>query len=251
MLQRLIQLAHQKKRQMPLVFNILKLAVPRPVRRRVYRRYFEREINQNGSVRTVFENIYDRNWWQSAESRSGLGSELSQTVGLRHALKDWLRQHAAEVSVLLDAPCGDFNWMRLVKFPRTTRYIGGDIVPAVVAANSAQFRSPNRSFVELDIIEGPVPQADAWLCRDAMIHFPFSASIAVIRNFRASSARYFLATTFSTADNREDIPFGWYRPVNLMAAPFNLGPPIELISDPLGRQISDRYIGVWRNPGLQ
>jgi len=61
MLQTLIRLAHQTKRHMPFAFGIMKLAVPRPVRTGLYRRYFEREINQNATVQTIFENIYNRN----------------------------------------------------------------------------------------------------------------------------------------------------------------------------------------------
>ena len=87
MLQTLIRLAHQTKRHMPFAFGIMKLAVPRPVRRGLYRRYFEREINQNATVQTIFENIYNRNWWQSGESRSGTGSELAQTNELSRALR--------------------------------------------------------------------------------------------------------------------------------------------------------------------
>jgi hypothetical protein len=249
MLQRLIELAHHTKRQTPLAFNVMKLAVPRPLRQRLYRSYFERKINQNASARTVFENIYSRNWWRSAESRSGLGSELSQTKGLREALASWLAKHASEISIFLDAPCGDFNWMRLVTFPANTRYLGGDIVPQLIAASCQRFQSSQRSFIELNIIEGPIPHADAWLCRDAIIHFPFSAGVAVVNNFRRSTARYLLATTFTRANNLEDIPFGWCRQVNLSIAPFDLGKPIELIADPVEDE-HDRYIGVWRNPNL-
>jgi len=74
-------------------------------------------------------------------------------------------------------------------------YIGGDIVRELVALNSSRFQSPRRTFIELDIIHGPLPKADAWLCRGALIRFPYSAGIAVLSKFRASSMRYFLGTT--------------------------------------------------------
>src|SRR4029077_12858817 len=105
MLQTLIRAAHHTKRHMPFAFAMMKVVVPRPVRKRLYRRYFEREINQNASVQTIFENIYNRNWWQSGESRSGTGSELAQTEEFGRALEVWLVRYAPEVSTILDAPC--------------------------------------------------------------------------------------------------------------------------------------------------
>ena len=248
MLQTLIRLAHQTKRHMPFAFGIMKLAVPRPVRRGLYRRYFEREINQNATVQTIFENIYNRNWWQSGESRSGTGSELAQTNELSRALEGWLVRHAAEISTVLDAPCGDFNWMRGVSLPGNMHYIGGDIVRELVALNSARFQSPRRTFIELDIIDGPLPTADAWLCRDALIHFPYSAGIAVLSKFRSSSIKYFLGTTYTNVENRQDIPFGMWRPINLVVHPFNLGEPFELIADSRAGREQHRYLGVWSNP---
>jgi hypothetical protein len=249
-LQTMIKVAHRAKRKMPTVFNVVKIAVPRPVRKRLYRTYFEREINQNASVQTIFENIYYRNWWQSDESHSGTGSELSQTQALACKLEAWLAHHAAEVSTFLDAPCGDFNWMGQVNLCSHIQYIGGDIVRSLIQINRDKFQSHGRSFIELDIIKGPIPNADAWLCRDAMIHFPFSAGAAVVENFRSSRVKYFLGTTFTNATNEEDIPFGWCRETNLSAAPFNLGSPIELICDSRGGREPNRYIGIWRNPNL-
>ena len=248
MLQTLIRAAHHTKRHMPFAFAMMKVVVPRPVRKRLYRRYFEREINQNASVQTIFENIYNRNWWQSGESRSGTGSELAQTEEFGRALEVWLVRHAPEVSTILDAPCGDFNWMRRVSLPGNMHYIGGDIVRELVALNSSRFQSPRRTFIELDIIHGPLPKADAWLCRGALIHFPYSAGIAVLSKFRASSMRYFLGTTYTNVENQEDIPFGMWWPVNLAIHPYNLGEPIELIADSRAGREQHRYLGVWRNP---
>jgi hypothetical protein len=163
-------------------------------------------------------------------------------------LEGWLVRHAAEISTVLDAPFGDFNWMRGVSLPGNMHYIGGDIVRELVALNSARFQSPRRTFIELDIIDGPLPTADAWLCRDALIHFPYSAGIAVLSKFRSSSIKYFLGTTYTNVENRQDIPFGMWRPINLVVHPFNLGEPFELIADSRAGREQHRYLGVWRNP---
>ena len=138
--------------------------------------------------------------------------------------------------------------MRGVSLPGNMHYIGGDIVRELVALNSARFQSPRRTFIELDIIDGPLPTADAWLCRDALIHFPYSAGIAVLSKFRSSSIKYFLGTTYTNVENRRDIPFGMWRPINLVVHPFNLGEPFELIADSRSGREQHRYLGVWRNP---
>jgi hypothetical protein len=138
--------------------------------------------------------------------------------------------------------------MRRVSLPGNMHYIGGDIVRELVALNSSRFQSPRRTFIELDIIHGPLPKADAWLCRRALIHFPYSAGIAVLSKFRASSMRYFLGTTYTNVENQEDIPSGMWWPVNLAIHPYNLGEPIELIADSRAGREQHRYLGVWRNP---
>src|SRR4029077_9673858 len=100
-LQTLIRAAHQTKRHMPFAFAMMKVVVRRPVRKRLYRRYFEREINQNASVQTIFENIYNRNWWQSGESRSGTGSELAQNGEVWSAPEALLVPHAPGGSTIM------------------------------------------------------------------------------------------------------------------------------------------------------
>jgi hypothetical protein len=59
--------------------------------------------------RDVFGEIYARNLWGDAQTRSGAGSSLAGTADLRAALGQLLRKRT--MRVLLDAPCGDFNWM--------------------------------------------------------------------------------------------------------------------------------------------
>lgn len=245
MLQQLLQLAQSAKQDMPNAYKLAVMTIPRPLRRRLYNAYFESKISRVADVRAVFETIHDSNLWNSTESRSGSGSELARTQSVRLGLEDWLKRHCTEISTFLDAPCGDLNWMRAVAFPDGVRYIGGEIVRALVAENTKNHQSDRRSFIDLDIIKGPLPHVDAWLCRDALIHFPLSAAVAVVETFRRSGCNYFLSTTYPTADNAIDITYGSFRPVNLAIAPFNLGEPLEMIRD---TPESDGFLGVWRNP---
>ena len=80
--------------------------------------------------------------------------------------------NSLNVKVFLDAPCGDFNWMQHVELPEETLYIGGDIVGRLIEDLQQAHGNPTRSFRKLDIVEGPLPKADLWLCRDVLFHLP-------------------------------------------------------------------------------
>lgn len=84
-----------------------------------------------------FTRIYNMKLWlkvnpaiNADKSLSGQGSTLELTAVLRHALEHFLSQIKARR--LVDIPCGDFNWMRAVKFPPGMEYVGGDIVPPLI-----------------------------------------------------------------------------------------------------------------------
>ena len=233
--------------RLPGVKRMARGAVPAQLRSWLYRRHFHKTLSASGDPRQVFQQIYDLNWWNSAETRSGPGSELAATATFRKELSGWLARHTDEVRTLLDAPCGDFNWMRYLALPETTRYIGGDIVPDLIRANTDLYAREGRSFLTLDIVTDAIPDADAWLCRDVLFHLPYAMGQKVCAAFLASNTRYFLSTTFPDAVNGEDIPVGWYRPVNLEQAPFNLGKPVELLADP-SEDDPRRFVGVWKNP---
>lgn len=81
-------------------------------------------------LRAVFENIMALNRWSGDESQSGPGSTLNYTRHLRPHLEAFVANFG--ISSLFDAPCGDFNWMRQVKFPEGFMYLGGDIARPLV-----------------------------------------------------------------------------------------------------------------------
>src|SRR5215204_2321496 len=61
------------------------------------------------SSEQVFNQIYHRNHWGSLESVSGPGSELATTAEVRQGLSTLLTD--LSIKSMLDAPCGDFNWI--------------------------------------------------------------------------------------------------------------------------------------------
>jgi glycosyltransferase involved in cell wall biosynthesis len=198
-------------------------------------------------MEAVFGRFFRENLWGAA-SVSGPGSTAWPTAIIREAVPALLRELAVET--LLDAPCGDFNWLSTCALP--ARYIGCDVVGELVDELRRRHGGPGRRFERLDLTRDPLPAADLVLCRDCLGHLPFADARAAIANFRASGARYLLATTFPHWSHNRDIAArGDWRPLNLEHAPFALGPPLRLVAevnveDP---RFADKSLGLWElNP---
>jgi len=134
-------------------------------------RYFRlyRSVGGIKSRKDLFTHIYEKNNWGDSESLSGEGSSVRYTENIRKVIPQLMDKLG--VHRLLDAPCGDYNWFRLIPREDDDFYVGGDIVRALVLRNQQAFGNPNTSFIELDITRDPLPNADLWLCRDALFHF--------------------------------------------------------------------------------
>jgi hypothetical protein len=105
----------------------------------------------------------------------------------------------------------------------------------------------------VDVINGPLPEADVILCRDCLVHFSFANILAAFRTIKASGAEYLLTTTFPSREANKDIVDGDWRPLNLEASPFLLPPPIELIVEGCteeGGAYADKALAVWRTSDL-
>lgn len=209
---------------------------------RVYREF--RETRQNPHLRFVrnediFSSIHQNNFWANPESVSGRGSTLLRTGVIRHTLSTVLESVGAES--LLDAACGDFNWMQHVAL-EGIKYTGVDVVPELIRRNRELYENANRSFIVLDITSDKLPAADVIICRDCFIHFSSSHIHAAIANFKRSNSRFLLATTHISVRENTEIRTGQGRSVNLQLPTFNFAPPMQLIvEDPeLGK-----CLGLW------
>ena len=178
--------------------------------------------------KAVFNDIYRHRTWDDQESISGPGSNLRQTEGLRAELPGILAKLKADS--LLDAPCGDFNWMRKTNLT-LGNYIGADIVPDLIEENRKQFGTPNRSFVVLDVTTDELPKVDVIFCRDCLVHLSHKNVTAALRNFRRSGSQYLLTTTYPGVRKNLNIATGGWRPLNLQLPPFGLPEPDALVDE--------------------
>jgi SAM-dependent methyltransferase len=195
----------------------------------------------------IFTYMYDQNRWDNAESVSGPGSTLMYTENIRRELPKLIQE--LDIRSILDAPCGDYNWFRSMERLTEFDYVGGDIVSALIARNQQAFGSATTSFVELDIINQPIPPADMWLCRDVLLHFSYERIFRTLANLLRSEVKYFLASSYTEARENFDIPTGEWRQVNLELSPFGLGPPMTHIDDWIeGYPV--RKLCLWRRSDL-
>ncbi|MEO1167780.1 MAG: class I SAM-dependent methyltransferase [Pseudomonadota bacterium] len=195
-------------------------------------------------MKRVFTEIYENGGWNSPndESVSGTGSTLHWSRPLREQLPGLLRE--LNVRTLLDAPCGDFNWMKTVDLDGVD-YIGIDIVPDLIALNRALYAGPVRRFEVANIVSDPLPAADLVMTRDFLLHVPNDAIWGFLENFIASDIRYLLATTYPQDSNEEIRRVGSWRFVNLTVAPFNLPEPRRKLLDTPPKRQQIRHLGLW------
>jgi hypothetical protein len=199
-----------------------------------------RQRLEQPSLETVFSEIYHNNTWNDSESASGRGSTLARTAVIRSELPLLLKRLNA--ASLLDAACGDFNWMQHVELDEI-HYIGADIVPELIARNQRLYGSANREFMTADISTGRLPRADVILCRDCLIHLSFSRIDRVLSNFRSSGAQYLLCTTHTAIQENIDCSEGGWRSLNLQLAPVNFPTPLELIVEDAD---AGKCLSVWQ-----
>jgi SAM-dependent methyltransferase len=194
-----------------------------------------------------FQRIHDTNLWGAAASSSGLGSEMDATAVLRADLPRLLERLG--VTSLLDAPCGDAGWINATDLRVCTT--GVDIVPSLIERLKARAAAGEiRGEYHLaDITRDALPQCDAILCRDCLVHLSFANIERAVANFAASGATWLITTTFPEWQVNADCEDGDWRALNFERSPFNWGPPVELLNEnclEAGGGWRDKSLGVWK-----
>jgi Methyltransferase domain len=200
----------------------------------------------------IFRTIYREERWGGYDESipaSGSGSAEQAVTRLREMLPKVL--HTLDVSTMLDAPCGDLNWMRPADLP-LEKYIGVDIVPELVE-HARRIARGVGEFKIADITVDPLPRADLIFCRDCLGHLPDELGLAALRNMQASGGRFLMATTFYAVNENLPCGTGSWRPINLQLQPFSLPPPLLLIPEATRLPSSpffDKSMGVWELESL-
>lgn len=201
-----------------------------------------------GDTERIFLHHYETNEWRTGESASGPGSTIQYTENIRREIPRLVSDLA--VQTILDAPCGDYNWLRLVTWERPVTYVGGDIVQPLVERNQSLYGRPGTTFIKIDILHDILPAADLWLCRDCLFHLSHRDIKLVIDNFLRSGIRYLLTSTHSECDKNRDIRTGSFRLLNLRLPPFSFCAPITMIDDWI-EGFDVRHLALWNRESLR
>jgi hypothetical protein len=133
------------------------------------------------------------------------------------------------IKSMLDVPCGDYNWMKMVE--KTCNYIGGDIVIDIIEKNQKLYASEGVQFKLIDITKDTLPMVDLIFCRDCLQHLSYANVHKALCNFKCSGSKYLLATSYPKTWINHDIEDGGYRALNLRNTPFNLPKPLFKIRE--------------------
>jgi hypothetical protein len=204
------------------------------------------------SPSVIFSEIFRNKRW-GGSSYSGMGSDLRQTESVRRHLIPLLEEYGLDT--ILDLPCGDFYWMKMVDLGKR-RYLGGDLVEELIRANQYHYGSENRRFVVLDLQQDQLPDADLILCRDCLIHLSNGDIFKSLKNIQKSQISYLLTTSYPLLKRNTDILTGDFRAINLLIPPFNFPPPLAVIpEDPFLEQKDNpnfiRELCLWRVADLK
>lgn len=186
-----------------------------------------------------FIEVYEKNIWQSNESRSGPGSEKNHPT-IQNLIKiviDLINLKMSDIQELIisDCPCGDFNWINMLLieiFNKTNikkiNYYGYDIVPNLKNDFDKLNKINNVSynFNQLDITKNIPNKSDIIICKELFIHLSFNDIKSSLNNFKTSQSSFLICNDFENIEN-VDITYnnnslGLCRPVCLTLEPFNL-----------------------------
>ena len=238
------QIMGQLKLRFPRLAHAVRSILP-SMRKRQQRRW----ALENKTPQEIFTSIYEENYWNSEESASGGGSTMDATASLRSDLPELLAELG--IKSMLDAPCGDFYWMRKVELG-VDQYVGGDIVPALIEKLTAEYAGDSgRTFRVIDLTTDSLPDVDALFCRDCLQHLSLELAQKVLDNFRRSSCRYLITTTFPDVKFNPRGLTGGTNTLNLQIAPFDLPSPLRSIEDHGSHDaVYRRCLGVWSRDQL-
>jgi len=179
------------------------------------------------NLQTVFQDIFSQSKWGDTESRSGFGSSIEKTSAIRACLGNWIEKY--KVQVVLDIPCGDGNWQRLVPHLEQVQYYGFDISPGTVAsAKLKNIGRQNMHFGVFDLVTNRAPfKADMIMVKEVIQHLPLHMGKKMLQNAKAAGIPWLAVTHNPRYTNREIQPGAWFPGPNLNAPPFNFGPAAE------------------------
>jgi hypothetical protein len=203
---------------------------------------------------SIFSQIYANKVWvaqdnvwvaqDNQESLSGAGSTEMATGELIIRLSAFLKTVGCRQ--LVDIGCGDFNWMRHVE--GDFDYLGIDVVPQLIDANSSAYANDRRRFICMDATRSVICPGDVAVCREVLFHLSFRDGLQLLRNIKTAGFKYVLLTNDKSVWFNSDIRNGDFRLINLFKAPYRFPEPLRELTD--DKVHGGRVIAVWPGTAL-
>jgi SAM-dependent methyltransferase len=191
-----------------------------------------------------------KRWGPDGEG-SGTGSSRGATVTTRALLEMLVYRHG--VTRVLDAPCGTAHWWppllaRLRAFVPCLEYHGVDVVPSVIAANTAKHAGDARTtFALADLSTATLPRDyyDLSLTRDALQHLPLLDAIDVIAAIARARPRLALFGSYlnTSAPANREIVVGDFYTISLLRPPFLMGETLDVLDENVEKKSLLLYSG--------
>ena len=159
------------------------------------------------------------------ESASGVGSTLIQTQNIRKELPIIVEKF--NIQSIVDAPCGDLNWIKVFLNDFKVEYIGIDIVKPIIDKLSIHFKHKSHKikFIHSDLLSLEVlPKADLLIARDFLFHLSLQDIDNFLNVVKNSNIKYILTTSYDSSTREHtnsDIKTGGFRAIDLLLPPFN------------------------------
>jgi glycosyltransferase involved in cell wall biosynthesis len=224
----------------------------RPFVNLLFRLRKNKQNAKGNSLKRVFTGVYEDNYWGGEDSVSGPGSDDKQTIIIQREISDMILEKG--LKVLVDAPCGDFLWMKNVienVHENIETYTGIDIVDKLIIFNNENYSSPKIKFKVQDLTDSEIPACDLIICRDCFIHLSFKNIFKILDRFKRSGAKYILISTYNNRGriNQDIADFKInFRALNLQKFPFMFPAPVEIINEgctEFSGEYSDKSLALW------
>lgn len=203
-----------------------------------------------------FMKIYENNLWGKG---SGNGSSICFAAHSIIMLKVMLE--LLGVDILIDLPCGDQQWIYLLRDELPDlKYIGVDIVPGVIQYNIENFSKSGQIEFFLNDLETPEvfnlikKKSKIWnensivavLTRHTLEHNTLKVSYDYLNSLKKAPINFFIGTNQWNVEKNVDIMPGEYTPRNYYMEPYNL--PRGIVSWPeheIDRIYGSTMLEIW------
>jgi hypothetical protein len=154
------------------------------------------------------------------ETYSGPGSLLENTDQFVESLSKFIKDF--NIKSIIDAPCGDFNFMSKVDLT-DINYLGLDISKNAIEKCNKKNNNPNIQFKVADITSEQIPYADLIIIKDLFLHLCFSDITKILNNVKLSGCKYFAVSRYNHGNitNKDQNSGLGCRAIEITNEPFN------------------------------